>query len=260
MSRSWIFFLMIFFTASAVSADTVYLKNGGIMEGVIEKEDDKKVELNTGFGSVTFGKQQIKKIERSSLEENEKAIKKWEEEKEDLDAKAKEFEDARKKRSDDAYKNWMEEARLKKSSQEGEAKDVQVTRDESGKHIIAEALLNDKVKAVLMMDTGASIIVLSKRIGDELGLDTTDTGKDVMVLKLADGRTTNAKAIVLDSVKIGDVEAKKIMAAVLLDQLPDPSFKDGLLGMSFLSRFNIKMDLKTMKMSLEKLGNQEEAR
>jgi clan AA aspartic protease (TIGR02281 family) len=257
MPRLAIFFLMISFAASAINADTVYLKNGGIVEGVIEKEDEKKVELNTGFGSVTFQKQQIKRIESSSSEENDKIIKKWEGKKKELDAEAKEFEDARKKRSDDAYENWMEEAHQKKSSQEGEAKDVQVARDESGRHIIAEVLLNDKVKASLMMDTGASLIVLSKRIGDELGVDTTDTGKDMMVLKLADGRTSNAKAVILDSVKIDDVETRKVMAAVLLDQVPDPSLKDGLLGMSFLSRFNIKMNLKTMKMSLEKLEKQE---
>lgn len=255
MQRPVILFLMIFFAASAVNADIVYLKNGGMVEGVVEKDDEKNVELNTGFGSVTFKKEQIKKIDRSQPGENDKVLKKWQEQKRDLDAKANEFEEARNKRFDDAYKNWMEEARSKKSSQEGETKDVQVAKDESGRHILAEVLLNDKVKAVLMMDTGASFVVLSKRIGDELGVDTADNGKDMMVLKLADGRSSNAKAVVLDSVKIDDVEAKKVMAAVMLDQIPDPALKDGLLGMSFLGRFNIKMDLKTMKMNLEKLEN-----
>ena len=257
MHRLMILLILLF--AANAQADTVYLKNGGVVEGIVEKEDADKVEVDMGFGTATFEKRRIKNIERASPKDNGKITEKWEDKKKELNSKVKEFERAREKRFGDAYKNWMDEEREKKSGK-GESKDVGVMRDESGRHIIAEVLLNDKVKAVLLVDTGASIIVLSKRIGEALGLDMTDTTKDVMTLELADGSKKKAKAIVLDSVKVGDVESKKVMAAVMLEQIEDPSLKDGLLGMSFLGRFNIKMDLKTMKMSLEKLGNQEEAR
>lgn len=252
--------LAIFFFASSANADTVYLKNGGVIEGIIGKEDENKVEVNMGFGTVTFNKSQVKSIEKSSAESSYNMAKGWEEKRKELRVKEKEFNEARDKRFKEAYKNWMDEARAKRSGERGETKDIQTARDESGRHIVVEVLLNDKVKATLLLDTGASLVVLSKRIGEELGLETGDATKDIMVLKLADGRMSNAKAVVLDSVKIEDVEAKKVIAAVMLDQLPDPALRDGLLGMSFLSRFNIKMDLTTMKMSLERLEKQEEPR
>ncbi len=73
-------------------------------------------------------------------------------------------------------------------------------------------------------------------------------------MRLADGRRTAAKVIILESVRIQDVEVNKVMAAVMLEDISDPSLRDGLLGMSFLNRFNLKMDLKNMKITLEKIN------
>jgi len=97
MRKTAIFFLTVFFAAGA-NADTIYLKNGGVVEGIVEKEDESKIEVNMGFGSVTFQRKQVKNVERLSPYDNGKTIKKWEEKKKELDAKAKEFEDAREKR------------------------------------------------------------------------------------------------------------------------------------------------------------------
>jgi predicted aspartyl protease len=45
------------------------------------------------------------------------------------------------------------------------------------------------------------------------------------------------------------------MAAVLLEDNADKNVKDGLLGMSFLNRFNVKIDLKEKKMTLLKMDD-----
>ncbi|MFA5499768.1 MAG: retropepsin-like aspartic protease [Candidatus Omnitrophota bacterium] len=248
-----VFFIMLLL-AGNVYADTVYLNNGGIIDGVIEKEDKDSIEVNMGFGSATFDKRQVKSVKRSSPEENNEKMVKWVEKKAELESKENEFEQARENRFSEAYKNWMDEQEQKKGREEGESKHIQVSRDERTKGIIVEALLNDKVKANLVLDTGASLVVLSKRIGEELGMDMAETKNGIMEFRLADGRRTKAKTIILDSVRIQDVELNKVMAAVLLDQINDPVLRDGLLGMSFLSQFNLKMDLKSMKMTLEKIG------
>jgi len=87
------FFLAFFLCAAApAGADTVNLKNGGSVEGIIEKEDDKTVEVNTGFGTVTFKKAQIKDIERSSAEKLRDMARKWDQKREELDSRKKEFE------------------------------------------------------------------------------------------------------------------------------------------------------------------------
>ncbi len=244
------FFLCV---APPAHADTISLKNGGSVAGIIEKEDDRSVEVNTGFGTVTFKKAEIKDIERSSAEESRKMARKWEDKRNELKSKEKEFEEARDKRSRSAYENWIEDEKAKKLKEEGAAKQINIVREPGGKGMMVEALLNNRVKANLILDTGASVVALSRKVGEDLGVDLSDTKKDVMEMRLADGSRTMARAIILDSVKVQDVEVKNVMAAIMLDQVPVIGVTEGLLGMSFLSKFNLKTDLKNMKMSLEKI-------
>ena len=248
-----ILFAIILCAASSVYADIINLKNGGSVRGIVEKEDDKSVEMNTGFGTVIFKRSQIKDIERSSSEESQKIAKAWEAKKEELKGKEKEFEEARDKRSKSAYENWIEEEKVKKAEEDRAAKQINLLREPSGKGMMVEVLLNNRVKVNLVLDTGASIVVLSQKAGEELGIDLSGTKKDVIEMHLADGRKTMAKAIILDSVKIQDVEVKNVTAAIMLEEVPALGMTEGLLGMSFLSKFNLKTDLKSMKMSLEKI-------
>ncbi len=250
--------ISIFFASSLcvvllAYADTVYLKNGGSVSGVIEKEGDNTVEVNTGFGTVTFKKAQIKNIERSSAEESQEMAQEWEEEREELKSKEKEFEEARDSRFKGAYENWVEEAKVKRTEEGRVTKQIDIKHEPGGKGIIVEVLLNNSVKVNLVLDTGASIIVLSRKAGEKLGLDLSDTKKDVMEMRLADGSKAKARAMILDSVKIKDVEVKGVMAAILLDEVPTIGVTEGLLGMSFLNKFNLKTDLKNMSMSLERI-------
>jgi clan AA aspartic protease (TIGR02281 family) len=239
--------------AAAAHADTVNLKNGGSVSGIIEKEDDNKVEVNTGFGTVTFKRSEIKDIERSSAEESQKITEVWQAKKEVLTSREKEFEEARDKRFKDAYENWIEDEKTKKAEASRAAKHINITREPGGKSMMVEVLLNNSVKVNLVLDTGASVVVLSRVAGEKLGIDLSDEKKNVMEMRLADGRKTRAKVIVLDSVKIQDVEVKNVATAVLLDQAPAIGVTEGLLGMSFLNKFNLKTDLKNMKMSLERI-------
>lgn len=245
--------VLILYAVSPARADTVNLKNGGKISGIIEKEDDNIVEVNTGFGTVIFKKSQIKNIKRSGAEESRKMVEEWEEKRKELKSREKEFEEARNSRFKNAYENWMDEARAKKLDEEDVVKRIDIMREPGGRGIMVEALLNNSVKVNLVLDTGASIVALSRKVGEELGIDLSDTKKDVMELHLADGASSRAKAIILDSVKIQDVEVKNVAAAIMLDQVPRPGVTEGLLGMSFLGKFNLKTDLKSMKMTLEKI-------
>ena len=246
--------LAVLFIAAPSLADKINLKNGGSIEGIIEKENEKSIDVNIGFGMITLSKSQVNDIEHSSVQDSYNIAEKWEIKRKELESKENEFKEAREKRFKEAYENWMDEEKEKRKKEDTAAKHIQIARDQGTKSIVVEVLLNDNVKANLVLDTGASIIALSRKIGGELGMDLSDTKNDILEMRLADGRRAMAKAIVLDSVKIQDVEVKKVMAAVMLDQEPDPNLKDGLLGMSFLNKFNLKMDLKNMKMTLEKIA------
>ena len=101
------------------------------------------------------------------------------------------------------------------------------------------AELNNLIKARLVLDTGASLVVISKDIADRLGIDTKGAPYSLKVV-LADGRRVKAKAVILKSVKVGGAEVKNVSAAVL--ENAQPTDEDGLLGMSFLKNFTVKLD------------------
>jgi len=216
--------IFLFLFVGNLRADTIYLKNGRSLEGFIKNEDADRVELDVGFGSVKFRRQEIERIYKSTPEESSQIYEKWEKKK--------------------------QEAQQRRQLQEYAPKYIQIQPNKG--HIVVDALLNKKVYAQLFLDTGASVVVLSSKIGEDLGLDIGNI-KDVIILELADGRKIEAKFINLENVSVEEVETENVTAAILPADADISSFKDGLLGMSFLERFNFQVDQENQKLILEKL-------
>jgi len=238
--------------AASSRADIIYLNNGGSIEGIIKSEDENNVEVDIGFGTITCGKREIKQIERSTPDDERSLTEKWEKKREELAKSEKEFIHERLRRFAE-YDKWIEDEREKKAKELSSEGAIDLSRDYLSGNILVDATLNDKVKATLILDTGASIVVLSRRMGQELGIDLSDTKSNLATLQLAGNRKVMAKMVMLKSVRIKDIEVKDVLAGVLLEDA-GIGFRDGLLGMTFLSRFNLKIDLKNMKMVLEKTG------
>lgn len=107
---------------------------------------------------------------------------------------------------------------------------VLLKRAPSG-HFETRANVNGK-KLNFMVDTGASTVVLSSEDAYDLGIDTRALNYTITV-NTANG-TAPAAPVILDSIKIGDIERKNIRAMVT-----QPDAMDGsLLGMSFLDRLS----------------------
>lgn len=118
-----------------------------------------------------------------------------------------------------------------------------------GNQVIVEVLLNNRVKASLMLDTGASCVLISRDVADRLGVkEGFGTGKGTFVV--ADGRKIVATTFVLRSVTVGDSTSNNVQAAISGES--QGSGIDGLLGMSFLSNFIFRIDTKGNKLILEK--------
>ena len=249
-------FLAIIFISisiSLASADTLYLKNGRSLEGIIMTEDKDSVELDIGFGTITMAKDEIDRIYRSTPKETGELRQNWIMKTKELKDREEEFIRARQQRFEE-YEKWVNEERERSQSQKHQSSQIGLVRDTASQAILVNTILNDNVKCALILDTGASLVVLSRKTGQKLGLDLSDKASDIIELHLAGDRKIQAKAIMLKSLRINDVEEKEIMAAVLLEDVVDPYFKDGLLGRTFLNRFNLKIDLKTMNMALEKIS------
>lgn len=94
--------------------------------------------------------------------------------------------------------------------------------------------------ADLILDTGASHTVLSRALARELGLVAMSEGMSVP-LKTAGG-TVPVDVVRIPEVRVGDAKAADVLAAIhdLPDGLPGV---EGLLGLTFLRHFVMKLDV-----------------
>lgn len=217
-------------------ADTLHLKNGRTMEGIIKAESQDSVDLEVFGGMVRFRKSEIDRIEKSGEESAQTMRSKWDKKRLDTISKARE-EQLRK-----------EEEQLKK---EFEPKEVEIGR--LGGHVLVEVKINRKTDVSLILDTGASCVLLTSSAAKKVGIDYRDSKGQAVELIMADGRKVKGKQVILESVSTQGVEAKNVVAAILPEDADAANFKDGLLGMSFLKNFNFTVDQKNNRLILERL-------
>jgi clan AA aspartic protease (TIGR02281 family) len=225
--RKILIFLLFFSFTSGLNADTLHLKNGRTIEGLVKTEDENRLTLEVCSGAVTFDKSEIEEIEKSTPEQASAMRLKWEVQKQEN------------------QKKWT----AQQIEEEAAPKKIEFSQDTQ--NIMLPVLLNNKVEAKLVLDTGASTVMLRKDIAKKLGIDTGTDLEPYAKVSLADGKQVNVKLVILKSVKVQGVEANDV-EAVILSEEGNIGFGDGLLGMSFLKKFNFKIDQKNKKLILEK--------
>lgn len=236
--------VVLFLTASNLRADLIYLRNGRTIEGFIQDERAEPILIDVGFGIIGLKRSEIESFSRSSEKDVERLRERWNRQKKESEERSKE----EKIKEQIALKNKREADDARKR-EELNSKQINIG-DESG-HIIVTALLNNKVNATFILDTGASLVVIKDSIARELGINVSSLKREVK-LKVADGRESTAKYTVLSSVNVQGVEALNVDAAILNNDVQDPGLKDGLLGMAFLKNFNFKIDQRNKSLTLEK--------
>ncbi len=103
----------------------------------------------------------------------------------------------------------------------------------SGGHYYTTGKING-LTVGFVVDTGASDVVISRALADQLGLNYRSGGRETVVT--ANG-TTQAFGIGLDSVQVGDVAVYNVKASVVPMGMPMV-----LLGNSFLGHFQMKQE------------------
>jgi clan AA aspartic protease (TIGR02281 family) len=212
--------------ASQLMADTLILKDGRVVEGIIKAETQDSVKLEFEIGTIEYKKEQIESIRRSAPDESRRLQQKWE-------------------------KGKSEAAGIRQG--EGSSKEQRVgpkPGSQKVEHIAVDAVLNKKIPVKLLLDTGASYVVLSSKIGKKLGIDSESPG-EVVRLQIGDGSRIAARYVSLKSVAVEGVEATEVGGAVLLDESENVLSFDGVLGMSFLNRFNFKVDHTNKRLTFE---------
>jgi len=118
---------------------------------------------------------------------------------------------------------------------------------------IARVTLNDSRSGRFLVDTGSSVTVLSPTLAADLGIAGGADGVPVELQTLG-GRTAGAPAIV-GSLRVGTLELRD--APVVLHD-PGPGL-DGILGNTFLSRYQITVDADRRQLHLRPLAREEPA-
>lgn len=112
--------------------------------------------------------------------------------------------------------------------------------------IVVTAVFNDKVSRAAIIDTGSEWVTISPKLARALGADLETAGK---ALVKAHGGRVIAPVVDIESVSVGGAKVTGLQAAVLDAGRNGP--EAAVIGMSFLSLFNVEIDPLAGRMSLE---------
>jgi clan AA aspartic protease (TIGR02281 family) len=125
---------------------------------------------------------------------------------------------------------------------ESEGAEVDLLR--RGEIWITEVLLNQRVRKHLVVDSGASFMLINPEIAGELDI-TVNENTPLIPMTTVSGYIL-VPLVTLRSVRVGKAEAENIEAVIYTL----PSGGGGLLGNSFLNKFRVTLDSIQGKMTL----------
>lgn len=123
------------------------------------------------------------------------------------------------------------DGRVSASKKTRSRSEVQIRRDQTGMYSTVGSINGLPVN--FLVDTGATQIAMNAAHARRLGIDYRVVGKPTAVTTAS--RVERAWSVVLDTVKVGDIELRNIDGVVLEGGQPDTI----LLGMSFLGQLQI---------------------
>ena len=125
-----------------------------------------------------------------------------------------------------------------------EPKGVEVYLLRRGEIWMAEVLINERVKRHLVVDSGASFMLISPQTARELDI-TINENTPLIPMATVSGYIL-VPLVTLKSVRLGKAQAENIEAVIYTM----PSVGDGLLGNSFLNKYRMTIDSIQGKMTL----------
>ena len=131
-----------------------------------------------------------------------------------------------------------------------ESGDIPVSVESKNGQYIVSAVINDLEPVRFMLDTGASLTILSPEIINSLGINEAQRS---LRFSTANGEVS-APIVLIDKIDVQNYLVRDIEVGVL------PSFPmgsiDGLLGMNFLSQFSFFIDQENSVLHLSNIDSQ----
>ncbi len=115
-----------------------------------------------------------------------------------------------------------------------------------GTHLIVDGTLNGVLSGPMLVDTGASYCVLTRKTARKLGL--VPHGRRTIPVTTANGRI-DAGVVALDAIELRDARLAGV-DAVVMDAVEPPFI--GIIGLNFLTRFRFSVDATEGVLRLER--------
>lgn len=136
---------------------------------------------------------------------------------------------------------YRKKTRTTKSAPSGESRATPVRiRDNQALVPVRINYRNTTVDAWLLLDTGATITMITTGLADRLGISQASTERRLS--QVADGRVVQTFRTRVDSLVVGPKQKYNAEVAIMPSDGPDMGF-DGLLGMNFLGEFRYHVDI-----------------
>lgn len=129
--------------------------------------------------------------------------------------------------------------------------DAKVTFD--GRHHRVQARLNHRATGTFMLDSGASVVTLSRAAAQRAGIDLQQM--EPTSVTLADGRDIDAHRATLALLEIGETRLTDV--AVIVMPTPPSDTLDGLLGMNVLRQFVMRVGANGTELDLRQFQPRE---
>ncbi|HOU77890.1 MAG TPA: retroviral-like aspartic protease family protein [Syntrophales bacterium] len=106
--------------------------------------------------------------------------------------------------------------------------------------ILVEAVFNGHARAKMVLDTGASVVLISEAFAARMRLGADAGGGRRALLKTAGG-DVEGRSVTIARLEVGDAVREAVPAAISPKNQVFEGF-DGLLGLSFLGNFRVTID------------------
>lgn len=122
--------------------------------------------------------------------------------------------------------------------------------ERNGGVLVASTVINGRHVQPMMVDSGCSSLLVPHRLAERFNVVPTDYDRQVMCT-LADGNTVRGHMKKLESVRVGRFLVQDVECVVLG---PDAVAAEPLLGMSFLGKFEFKLNPDAATLEMLKVG------
>jgi len=241
---SYAIIVIIFaFVTGLAFPDTIELKDGRTIVADIVGESEEAIVVSKQNGSFIYSisKDRIDTIRKSTNYEVQKRARV-----EKTFYRVDEEHEKERKEKLDKYASQRHKKEVLAAKRARGVIKVDFSKDQPG---VVGATINSKVQVSMLIDTGASFTVISRKVANEAGIVMRDDMPKIKVV-LADGTEKEATRVTLKSLNVGGAKIDNVEATII----DNPVAKDieGLLGMSFLKYFHVKIDSNEKCLVLEK--------